>query len=54
MFGWNHPGEAIGPEPGPTFPEARAEWHAKSVSMTIPLPSEMAYFGHPCDCPLDC
>jgi hypothetical protein len=27
MFGWDHPGEAIGPEPAPTFPEARAEWH---------------------------
>jgi conjugative relaxase-like TrwC/TraI family protein len=28
MFGWDHPGEAIGPEPGATFPEARAEWHS--------------------------
>jgi len=27
MFGWDHPGEAIGPEPAPTSPEARAEWH---------------------------
>jgi hypothetical protein len=25
MFGWDHPGEAIGPEPAPTFPEAHAE-----------------------------
>jgi hypothetical protein len=28
MFSWDHPGEAIGPEPSATFPEARAEWHA--------------------------
>jgi AAA domain len=28
MFGWDHPAETIGPEPAPTFPEARAEWHA--------------------------
>ena len=28
MYGYDHPGEAIGPEPAPTFPEARAEWHA--------------------------
>jgi conjugative relaxase-like TrwC/TraI family protein len=28
MFGWDHSGEAIGPEPAATFPEARAEWHA--------------------------
>src|SRR5260370_1469708 len=27
MFGWDHPGEAIDPEPAPTSPEARAEWH---------------------------
>lgn len=25
-FGWNHPGEAIGPRPATTHPEARAEW----------------------------
>jgi hypothetical protein len=28
MFGWDHPGEAVGPEPAAAFPEARAEWHA--------------------------
>jgi hypothetical protein len=33
MFGWDHPGEAIGPEPAPTFPEARAEWHAAFAVM---------------------
>jgi len=34
MFGWDHPGEAIGPEPALTFPEARAEWHAAFAVMT--------------------
>jgi hypothetical protein len=33
MFGWDHPGEAIGPEPAPTTPEARAEWHAAVAIM---------------------
>jgi len=33
MFGWDHPGEAIGPEPPATFPEARAEWHAAFAVM---------------------
>jgi hypothetical protein len=33
MFGWDHPGDAIGPEPAPTFPEARAEWHAAFAVM---------------------
>jgi AAA domain/TrwC relaxase len=33
MFGWDHPGEAIGPEPAPTFPEARGEWHAAFAVM---------------------
>ena len=33
MFGWDHPGEAIGPEPGPAFPEARSEWHAAFAVM---------------------
>jgi hypothetical protein len=33
MFGWDHPGEAIGPEPAPTFPEARAEWHSAFAVM---------------------
>src|SRR5215470_5217327 len=33
MFGWDHPGEAIGPEPASTFPEARAEWHAAFAAM---------------------
>jgi hypothetical protein len=33
MFGWDHPGEAIGPEPGPAFPEARSEWHAAFAAM---------------------
>ncbi len=32
-FGWDHPGEAIGPEPAPTSPEARAEWHAAFAVM---------------------
>ena len=34
IFGWDHPGEAIGPEPAATFPEARAEWHAAFAAMT--------------------
>jgi hypothetical protein len=33
MFGWDHPGEAIGPEPGPAFPEARSEWHTAFAAM---------------------
>jgi hypothetical protein len=33
MFGWDHPGEAIGPEPAASFPEARAEWHAAFAVM---------------------
>jgi conjugative relaxase-like TrwC/TraI family protein len=33
MFGWDHPGEPIGPEPSATFPEARAEWHAAFAAM---------------------
>jgi hypothetical protein len=33
MFGWDHPADAIGPEPAPTFPEARAEWHAAFAVM---------------------
>jgi conjugative relaxase-like TrwC/TraI family protein len=33
MFGWDHPGEAMGPEPAPTFPEAHAEWHAAFAVM---------------------
>jgi AAA domain len=33
MFGYGHPGDAIGPEPAPTFPEARGEWHAAFVVM---------------------
>jgi conjugative relaxase-like TrwC/TraI family protein len=33
MFGWDHPGEAIGPEPPCTFPEARTEWHAAFAAM---------------------
>ena len=33
MFGWDHPGEAIGPEPAATFPEARAGWHAAFAVM---------------------
>jgi hypothetical protein len=33
MFGWDHPGEAIGPEPALTFPEARAEWHVAFAVM---------------------
>src|SRR5207248_3059659 len=33
MFGWDHPGEAIGPEPAPAFPEARTEWHAAFAAM---------------------
>ena len=27
MYSWNHPGQAIGPEPNTTSPEARSEWH---------------------------
>jgi TrwC relaxase/AAA domain len=30
MFGWDHPGEAIGPEPASTFPEARGEGTLRS------------------------
>jgi conjugative relaxase-like TrwC/TraI family protein len=33
MFGWDHPGEAIGPEPAATFPEAHAEWHTAFAAM---------------------
>jgi conjugative relaxase-like TrwC/TraI family protein len=33
MFGWDHPGEAIGPEPAAASPEARAEWHAAFAVM---------------------
>src|SRR5258706_5102085 len=33
MFGWDHPGEAVGPEPAVAFPEARAEWHAAFAVM---------------------
>jgi hypothetical protein len=33
MSGWDHPGVAIGPQPAPTFPEARAEWHAAFAVM---------------------
>jgi conjugative relaxase-like TrwC/TraI family protein len=33
MFGWDHPAEAIGPEPAATFPEARAQWHAAFAVM---------------------
>ena len=33
MFGWDHPGEALGPEPAAAFPEARAEWHAAFAVM---------------------
>jgi len=33
MLRYDHPGEAIGPEPAATFPEARAEWHATFAVM---------------------
>jgi hypothetical protein len=33
IFGWDHPGEAIGPEPAATFPEACAEWHTAFAAM---------------------
>jgi conjugative relaxase-like TrwC/TraI family protein len=33
MFGWDHPAEPIGPEPGPASPEARAEWHSAFAVM---------------------
>jgi hypothetical protein len=33
IFGWDHPGEPIGPEPAPTFPEAHAEWHSAFTAM---------------------
>lgn len=31
--GWDHPGEAIGPEPSQGNPEARAQWHAAFAVM---------------------
>ena len=33
MFGYDHPGQAIGPEPATTSPEARAEWHTALGAM---------------------
>ena len=33
MFGYDHPGQAIGPEPATTNPEARAEWHTALGAM---------------------
>ncbi len=33
IVGYDHPGEAIGPEPGATSPEARATWHAAFAAM---------------------
>jgi hypothetical protein len=33
MFGWDHPGEALGPQPAATYPEARAQWHAAFAVM---------------------
>ncbi|MHB1595612.1 MAG: MobF family relaxase [Streptosporangiaceae bacterium] len=33
ITGWDHPGEAIGPEPSRGNPEARAQWHAAFPAM---------------------
>ena len=33
ITGWDHPGEAIGPEPSRGNPEARAEWHTSFAVM---------------------
>jgi hypothetical protein len=33
LTGYDHPGEAIGPEPATTSPEARAEWHTAFAAM---------------------
>jgi hypothetical protein len=33
MFGYDHPGQAIGPEPAATSPEARAEWHTAFTAL---------------------
>src|SRR5438874_3664113 len=33
MFGYDHPGQAIGPQPATTSPEARAEWHTGLSAM---------------------
>lgn len=33
ITGWDNPGEAIGPEPAATSPEARAEWHTAFAAM---------------------
>jgi conjugative relaxase-like TrwC/TraI family protein len=33
ITGWDHPGEAIGPEPARGNPEARAQWHAAFAVM---------------------
>lgn len=33
MSGYDHPGEAIGPEPAATSPDARAEWHTAFAAM---------------------
>jgi hypothetical protein len=34
IAGWNHPGQALGPEPGTTSPELRALWHQALAAMT--------------------
>ena len=33
MFGYDHPAQAIGPEPAATTPEARAEWHTALAAL---------------------
>ncbi len=33
MFGYDHPAQAIGPEPAATTPEARAEWHTALTAL---------------------
>lgn len=33
MFGYDHPGDAIGPEPAKTAPEARAAWHTAFAAL---------------------
>jgi hypothetical protein len=33
LYGYNAPGDAIGPEPGKTSPEARADWHGAFTAL---------------------
>jgi hypothetical protein len=36
LYGYSHPGDPIGPEPGKTSPEARAAWHAAVQAIGAP------------------